>query len=200
MRAKLPMDFKHDVEYGREIRHEVNSLIKSCGGDPDTRSSRSRSSVRDDPAPTQSSSRPSQRPIPKNVGTVTRDVKFFDEHKMCVLNGELQNVMNNCIGKVDQILTEHLAILSYHQGTKKIRVLCSSEDTFILDDIKDRFHQFKDFKMNNKLKFAKSQDVWSLSAKRLRKSLFEVLKVDQKMDTVLAGLAKLAGLNQGGPI
>ena len=82
--------------------------------------------------------------------------------------------------KVDQILTEHLAILSFHQGTKKIRVLCSSEDTFILD-IKDRFHQFKDFKMNNKLKFEKSQEVWSLSAKKLRKSLFEVLKIDQKI-------------------
>ena len=176
------MDFKHDVEYGREIRHEVNSLIKTCGGDPESRDTRnrSRSSVREDPAPTQSSSRPSRRPIPKDVGTVTRDVKFFDEHKMCLLNGELQNVMNNCIGKVDQILTEHLAILSFHQGTKKIRVLSSSEDTFILD-IKERFHQFKDFKMNNKLKFAKSQDVWSLSAKRLRKSLFEVLKVDQKI-------------------
>ena len=185
MRAKLPMDFKHDVEYGREIRYEVNSLIKTCGGDPErggTTRVRSRSSVREEPAPTQSSSssRPSQRPIPKDVGTVTRDVKFFDEHKMCLLNGGLQNVMNNCIGKVDQILTEHLAILSFHQGTKKIRVLCSSEDTFILD-IKDRFHQFKDFKMNNKLKFDKSQEVWSLSAKKLRKSLFEVLKIDQKI-------------------
>ena len=192
MGAKLPMDFKHDVEYGKEIRHDVKSLIRACGGDErgdmEDRSRRGRSkrasssSIREEPAPTQpsSSSRPFQRPIPKNVGTVTRDVKFFDENKMCLLNGELQNVMNNCIGKVDQILTDHLAILSFNQGTKNIRVLCSSEDTFIID-IMDRYHQFKDFKMSNKLKFDKAQEVWNLSAKKLRKSLFEVLKVGQKI-------------------
>ena len=180
--AKLPMDFKHDVEYGREIRADVRSLIKTCGGDEKDLDRRTSSSAaREESAPPQSSSsRPSQRPIPKNVGTVTRDVKFYDEHKMCLLNGELQNVMNNCMGKVDQVLTDHLAILSFHQGTKKIRVLCSSEDTFVIN-IKERFHQFKDFKMNNKLKFDKADQVWDLSAKTLRKSLFEVLKVGQKI-------------------
>ena len=116
--ANLPMDFKHDVEYGREIRADVRSLIKTCGGDEKDKDRRtSLSTVREESAPAQSSSsssRPSQRPIPKNVGTVTRDVKFYDEHKMCLLNGELQNVMNNCMGKVDQVLTDQ-----FSSGNKK---------------------------------------------------------------------------------
>merc|ERR550534_2383418 len=80
--AKLPMDFKHDVEYGREIRADVRSLIRTCGGDEKDMDRRTSSSVvRKEPSPAKSSSfsRPSQRPIPKNVGTVTKDVKFFDE-------------------------------------------------------------------------------------------------------------------------
>ena len=188
MKANVPMDFKHDVEYGKAIRYDVKSVIRTCGGGEDgsdtrERSRRSSSSVvLEEAAPTPSSSsfNPFLRPIPKHVGMVTRDVKFYDVSKMCMLNDELQNVMNNCIGKVDQILTEHLAILSFHQATKKIRVLCSSEDTFILN-IQDKFRDFRDFKINNKLKFEKAGDVWNLSAKKIRKSLFEVLKVDQKI-------------------
>ena len=126
------------------------------------------------------SGKPFLHPIPDNVGTVTNDVKFYDETRMCLLNKELQSVMNNCIGKVDQILTEHLAILSFHQGTKKIKVLLSSEDTFLLD-IKERFHQFKDFKANNKMRFDDAKKVWSLSAKKQQKSLYNVLKLGQQV-------------------
>ena len=179
LRANVPMDFKHDVDYGKRMRYEVTRLVKECGGSPGG-ASKEKPAQEKTKKGKSDSGKPFLHPIPDNVGTVTNDVKFYDETRMCLLNKELQSVMNNCIGKVDQILTDHLAILSFHQGTKKIKVLCSSEDTFLLD-IKERFHQFKDFKANNKMRFDDAKKVWSLSAKRQQKSLFNVLKLEQQV-------------------
>ena len=126
------------------------------------------------------------RPIPDHVGTVSPDVELYDESKMCLQdNREIQSVMNNCRGKVEQVLSDHLAVLSLQQGDKKIKVLCSSEDTFLLD-ITERFHQFKHFKANNELRFDSAQQVWSLSARQRQESLFSVLREDQEEWTTIS--------------
>ena len=119
-------------------------------------------------------------PVPEHVGTVSPDVQFYDETRMCLRDRELQSVISNCIGMVDQVLTDHLAILSFQQGAKKIKVLCSSEDTFLLD-ITESFQQLKDFKANNELRFDDAQEVWRLSARHQQKSLFSVLRADQEI-------------------
>ena len=126
------------------------------------------------------------RPIPDHVGTVSPDVELYDESRMCLQdNGEIQSVMNNCRGKVEQVLSDHLAVLSLQQEDKKIKVLCSSEDTFLLD-ITEQFHQFKHFKANNELRFDSAQQVWSLSARQRQESLFSVLREDQEEWTTIS--------------
>ena len=101
------------------------------------------------------------RPIPDEVGTVGPDVRFYDEARLCLLNREPQSVLSNCVGWVDQVLTDHLAILSFLHQDKKIKVLCSSEDTFCLD-ITEKFDHFKDFKANNELRFEDAAQVWMM--------------------------------------
>ena len=171
------MDVKFDGDYAKDLKWDVKELAKLCTVKKDNQKS-SKSGHSDTRASDKSYS--IRVPVPKHVGTVTGDVRYYDQNRVSILNNELQAVLNNCIAKVDQILTDHLAIVSFHQGTKQIKILCSSEDTILLN-ITEKFHQFKDFKARNKLKFNKASEVWNLSAKYLKKSLFEVLKVGQQV-------------------
>ena len=127
------------------------------------------------------SRKPIQHKVPDHVGTVSPDVKLYDETRLFVLDGEPQWTLSNCVGSVDQILSDHLAIISFNQDPDRMfKVLCSSEDTFLLN-ITRKFHDFKDFKANNEMRFKNASEIWRLSAKNQQKSLFSVLDLGQEV-------------------
>ena len=168
------VDFKHGLEY-RERMSRLAEENEEDDWDDDEHDE----DDEEEEEEMKGEVRQTLRPIPDHVGTVSPDVQFYDETRMILQdNRELQAVISNCSGKVDQVLTDHLAILSSHQGTKKMKVLCSSEDTFLLD-ISESFQQLQDFKANNELRFDSAREVWSLSARQKQRSLFSVLRPDQ---------------------
>ena len=125
---------------------------------------------------------PENLEVPEMVGTVTSDVKSYDGNKVLMENSgkRLVTVINNKVGYISHILTDQLAILRFSSKERSFKVLVSAEDVFLLD-INQKFNGLKDFQVNNKLKFSSPKDLWARTAANMKKSLFEVFEVDQKI-------------------
>ena len=172
MNKDVPLDFKYDAAYAGSTKGKVNAIVN----------------LLEKPAATVQLSEslelvfPSDLPVPDSVGTVTNDVKLYDGNKVMMENNNrgLVTVINNRVGYINRILTDHLAILTFKHKERMYKVLVSAEDVFLLE-LSDDYHNLRDFQNNNKLKFSSPKDLWALTAANKNISLFDVLKPDQKV-------------------
>ena len=171
LRADVPLDFTADTGYANSTKWAVKEIV-SLLKQPEPIIDPSQNLV--DPA------YPTSIPVPDHIGTVTSDVKHFDGNKVQMDNRGIVTLLNNITGYIEKVLTDHLAIARFKHREKMYKVLVSSDDVFLLD-ISEKFNVLRDFQLKNKLKFSSATELWSRTAAKLKKSLFDVFEIDQKV-------------------
>jgi len=170
--ADRPMDFKHDQWYAEYCQHNVKEIISISKKDDGNKLGEVY----------ESSS--SLLPIPDNIGKVSKDVKTFDTSKVIMDDGKIKGFMFNTTGVIERVLSNHIAILRVKKtesSKQEYRVLCSSDDIFILDIDKENQKKVEDFKTWNKVRFSSIQQLWFKTARNQKVSLFDVLKPGQQV-------------------
>jgi len=169
--ADFPMDFRHDQRYGESCQNIITE-ITSISIPEKSKEESGNEFV------------PSFLPIPNRIGTVTQDVKQFDKTKVLMDHGQIQAIINSKTGVIDRVLSDHIAILTFKKrdkGIQEFRVLCSSDDIFILDIKKEKNMSNEDFKILNKVRFSSANELWNKTARSQKISLFSLLKPGQEV-------------------
>merc|ERR1719427_1226302 len=106
------MDIRYDQRYGKACQKVVSDIAKMLKN-PDKQVEVSNE---DDDMPE------SFLKIPDTIGKVSEDVKYYDKTKVLMEKEEIKAILNDQIGTVERVLSDHIAILSFKKSSKIYRV------------------------------------------------------------------------------
>ena len=104
--------------------------------------------------------------IPSGTETVSEHVKSYDTSQVIMKNGEPVTKIFDVAGRVERIVTNHTALISFNHNSQQFLVLAAWDDTFVMEE---------------GVQGLNSLDFWTLSCKTRKQGLKTVLKPMQKV-------------------